>query len=159
MAAEGALARREVLEAQIKRAREQVKQLLAKSDDDDSLIRTLHSRLTAQGNRCVKQCHCFCSTLCHTYNNEDLFYLIFRAMTRIFVVLARPCSLGHNIHIVPVLACCTPNCVGQKVCTAFTLCSCYSFAMTGKYVAMDRTSLIRSVLSMRFTQVLFLAGV
>ena len=51
MVAEGALARREVLETQIKRAREQVKQLLAKSDDDDSLIRTLHGRLTAQGNR------------------------------------------------------------------------------------------------------------
>lgn len=51
MVAEGALARREVLEGQIKRAREQVKQLLTKSDDDDSLIRTLHSRLTAQADR------------------------------------------------------------------------------------------------------------
>ena len=53
MVAEGALARRVVLEGQIKRAREQVKQLLAKSDDDDSLIRTLHSRLTAQADRCA----------------------------------------------------------------------------------------------------------
>jgi chromosome segregation ATPase len=53
MVAEGALARREVLEGQIKRAREQVKQLLAKSDDDDSLIRTLHARLTAQTDRCA----------------------------------------------------------------------------------------------------------
>lgn len=60
MVAEGALARREVLEGQIKRTREQVKQLLAKSDDDDTLIRTLHCRLTAQADRCATYLLCVC---------------------------------------------------------------------------------------------------
>lgn len=47
--AEGALARRSVLEDQIKRAREQVKALVEKSEQDDALIIALHGRLDASG--------------------------------------------------------------------------------------------------------------
>eukprot|EP00892_Ulva_mutabilis_P004599 jgi/Ulvmu1/2510/UM138_0014.1 len=49
--AEGALARRSVLEEQIRRAREQVKALVAKSEQDDALITTLHDRLDAGAAR------------------------------------------------------------------------------------------------------------
>lgn len=45
--AEGALARRSVLEAQIKRTREQVRALVEKSEQDDALVTTLHSKLAS----------------------------------------------------------------------------------------------------------------
>lgn len=50
--AEGALARRSVLEAQIKRTREQVRALVEKSEQDDALVTTLHGKLASGAAGC-----------------------------------------------------------------------------------------------------------